>query len=41
MILLNPKNEEAVYLLALLKIKKSDYKESEKLTVNISNLNNE
>ena len=30
-IMLNPKNEEAVYLLTLLKIKKSDYNESEKL----------
>ncbi len=30
-ILLNPKNEEAIFLLTLLKIKKSDYKESEKL----------
>ena len=30
-ILLNPKNEEALYLLTLLKIKKSDYEESNKL----------
>ena len=30
-VLLNPKNEEAIFLLTLLKIKKSDYKESEKL----------
>ena len=30
-ILLNPQNEEALYLLALLKIKKSDYTYSEKL----------
>ena len=30
-ILLNPKNEEAVFLLALLKIKKSDFVEAEKL----------
>ena len=30
-ILLNPKNEEAVYLLALLKIKQSDYKKSKEL----------
>ena len=30
-ILLNPENEEAVYLLALLKIKKSDYNESDRL----------
>ncbi len=33
-ILLNPQNEEAVFLLALLKIKKSDYSESEKLIKN-------
>ncbi len=30
-ILINPKNEEALYLLTLLNIKKSDYKESDKL----------
>tara|TARA_B100000929_G_scaffold288147_1_gene276053 strand:+ start:1078 stop:1506 length:429 start_codon:yes stop_codon:yes gene_type:complete len=30
-ILLNPKNEEALYLLTLLRIKKSDYEESNKL----------
>ncbi len=30
-ILLNPQNEEALYLLTLLKIKKSDYEESDKL----------
>ena len=30
-ILLNPKNEEAIFLLTLLKIKKSDYKVSEEL----------
>ena len=30
-ILLNPKNEEAIFLLTLLKIKQSDYSESEKL----------
>ena len=30
-ILLDPKNEEAIYLLALLKIKQSDYKKSKKL----------
>ena len=30
-ILLNPKNEEALYLLAILNIKKSDYDKSEKL----------
>ena len=33
-ILLNPQNEEAIFLLALLKIKKSDYSESEKLIKN-------
>ena len=32
-ILLNPKNEEALYLLALLMIKKSDYSETQKLKV--------
>ena len=30
-ILLNPQNEEAIFFLALLKIKKSDYSESKKL----------
>ena len=30
-ILLNPKNEEAIFLLTLLKIKQSDYLKSEKL----------
>tara|TARA_A100001015_G_C14392605_1_gene482304 strand:- start:47 stop:421 length:375 start_codon:yes stop_codon:yes gene_type:complete len=30
-ILINPQNEEALYLLALLNIKKSDYSESDKL----------
>ena len=30
-ILLNPKNEEAIYLLALLKIKQSDYKNQKNL----------
>ena len=30
-ILLNPKNEEALYLLSLLKVKKSDYQEANKL----------
>ena len=30
-LLLNPKNEEAVFLLALLKIEKSDFGEAEKL----------
>ena len=33
-ILLNPQNEEAIFLLTLLKIKKSDYSESEKLIRN-------
>ena len=33
-ILLNPKNEEAIFLLTLLKIKQSDYSESEKLIEN-------
>ena len=33
-ILLNPQNEEAIYLLAMLKIEKSDYKESDKLIKN-------
>ena len=37
-ILLNPRNEEAVYLLALLKIKKSDYKESKKLIKNFKRI---
>ena len=37
-ILLNPKNEEAIYLLALLKIKKSDYNESEKLIKNFKKI---
>ena len=35
-ILLNPQNEEALYLLALFKIKKSDYKESEALITTFS-----
>ena len=30
-ILINPKNEEALYLLTLLNIKKSDYEESDRL----------
>ena len=30
-ILINPQNEEAIYLLTLLNIKKSDYEESDKL----------
>ena len=33
-ILLNPKNEEALYLLGLLKIKQSNYSESQKLIKN-------
>ena len=33
-ILLNPKNEEALFLMILLKIKKSDFKESETLIKN-------
>ena len=33
-LLLNPKNEEALYLLTLLKIKKSDYSESNRLLKN-------
>ena len=37
-ILLNPKNEEAIFLLTLLKIKKSDYKESEKLIKNFKRI---
>ena len=37
-ILINPKNEEAVLLLAFLKIKKSDYKESEKLIKNFKKI---
>ena len=30
-LLINPKNEEAIYLLALLKIKQSDYKKAKEL----------
>ena len=37
-ILLNPQNEEAVYLLALLKMKKSDYEESGKLIKNFNKI---
>ena len=37
-IMLNPKNEEAVYLLALLRIKKSDYAESEMLITNFKKI---
>ena len=36
-ILLNPKNEEAIYNLALLKIKKSNYSETKKLIDNFKN----
>ena len=39
-ILLNPKNEEAIYLLTLLKIKKSNYSESEKLIKNFKQVCN-
>ena len=38
--LLNPKNEEAIYLLTLLKIKKSNYSESEKLIKNFKQVCN-
>ena len=34
-IMLNPKNEEALYLLAKLNIKKSDYKKSKELINNL------
>ena len=37
-ILLNPKNEEAVYKLALLKIRKSNYEETKKLIINFKNV---
>tara|TARA_B100000029_G_scaffold232196_1_gene229580 strand:- start:5145 stop:5564 length:420 start_codon:yes stop_codon:yes gene_type:complete len=37
-ILLNPKNEEAVFLLTLLKIRQSDYSESEKLIKNFKKI---
>ena len=39
-ILLNPKNEEAVYDLVLLKIRKSDYTESQKLIENFKSICN-
>tara|TARA_Y100000590_G_scaffold423057_2_gene528446 strand:- start:1099 stop:1548 length:450 start_codon:yes stop_codon:yes gene_type:complete len=39
-ILLNPKNEEAIYLLTLLKIKQSNYSESEKLIKNFKQVCN-
>ena len=37
-ILLNPQNEEGLYLLTLLKIKKSDYEESDKLIKKFKNI---
>ncbi len=37
-ILINPKNEEALYLLTLLRIKKSDYSESDKLIKNFEKI---
>ena len=37
-ILLNPQNEEAIYLLTLLKIRQSDYSESEKLLKNFKKI---
>tara|TARA_Y100000992_G_C21263375_1_gene492520 strand:- start:1412 stop:1834 length:423 start_codon:yes stop_codon:yes gene_type:complete len=37
-ILLNPKNEEAIFNLALLKIRKSNYKETEKLIKNFKDI---
>ena len=39
-ILLNPKNEEAIFKLALLKIRKSNYEETEKLIKNFKNVCN-
>ena len=39
-ILLNPKNEEALYLLTLLRIKKSDYDESQQLLEKFENVCN-
>ena len=39
-ILLNPKNEEEIYLLTLLKIKQSNYSESEKLIKNFKQVCN-
>ncbi len=35
-LLLNPQNEEAMYMLALLKIKQSDYKQAKKLIYNFA-----
>ena len=37
-LLLNPKNDEAVYLLALLKIKQSNYNEAKKLIENLESV---
>ena len=37
-ILINPQNEEALYLLTLLNIKKSDYEESDKLIKKFNNV---
>ena len=37
-ILLNPKNEEAIYRLAKLKLKNSDYKKSKELNERLINL---
>ena len=37
-ILLNPKNEEAIYNLALLKIRKSNYSETKKLLNNFKKI---
>ena len=37
-LLLNPKNDEAVYLLALLKIKQSNYNEAKKLIDNLESV---
>ena len=37
-ILINPKNEEAIYLLTLLRIKKSDYNESDRLIKNFEKI---
>ena len=39
-ILLNPQNEEAVFLLALLKIKQSNYNKSEELIENFKKICN-
>jgi|TARA_B100000795_G_scaffold188011_1_gene143018 tetratricopeptide (TPR) repeat protein len=37
-LLLNPKNEEAIYLLALLNIKKSNFKKTEELILTLSSV---